>query len=67
MYDSEKQVITSILDYADKVQREHLNNFIIETKDERDVVTDIDKKIERFCIKLIKNMKAVGDFYPGTQ
>lgn len=54
MYDSEKQVITSILDYADKVQREYLNNFIIEIKDERDVVTDIDKTIEQFCIELIK-------------
>lgn len=54
MYDSEKQVISTILDYADKVQREYLNNFIIEIKDERDVVTDIDKTIEQFCIELIK-------------
>lgn len=54
MYDNEKTVIYTILDFADKVQRKCLNSFVIETKDERDVVTDVDKTIEQFCIEIIK-------------
>lgn len=54
MFESEKKVINSILDYADKVQRSNLNDYVVESKDERDIVTNIDKRIEKYCIGLIK-------------
>lgn len=53
IYENEKKVIFTIMDYADKVQRERLNTFTVETKNGRDIVTDVDKQIENFCLSLI--------------
>lgn len=54
MFYREKNIINSMLDYADAIQRECINSFKIETKDGRDIVTDVDKQIENFCLSLIR-------------
>lgn len=53
-YENEKRVINAIVDYADKIQRESLNTFTVETKNGRDIVTNVDKQIEDFCLSLIR-------------
>ena len=54
LFKQEKEIFVQMMDFAENIMKQHMNNFTVESKQNgRDVVTNADKLIEEYCVKII--------------